>query len=69
MGYCRLVTYTLTTESGASLRGAGWKVLHTTKNGHNDWAAKEKATGNKQKRMDMVRHQQHYSRHYPHPDV
>lgn len=26
MGGLRMVTYTLTTESGASLRGAGWKV-------------------------------------------
>jgi hypothetical protein len=27
MGGQRLITYTLTTESGASLRGAGWKVV------------------------------------------
>lgn len=27
MGGSRLVTYTLNTESGASLRGAGWKVV------------------------------------------
>lgn len=27
MGYRRLVTYTLQSESGASLRGAGWKVV------------------------------------------
>jgi hypothetical protein len=27
MGYRRLVTYTLQTESGASLRGAGWRVI------------------------------------------
>lgn len=27
MGYKRAVTYTLETESGASLRGAGWKVV------------------------------------------
>lgn len=27
MGYSRIVTYTLQSESGASLRGAGWKVL------------------------------------------
>jgi hypothetical protein len=26
MGYRRLITYTLQTETGASLRGAGWKV-------------------------------------------
>lgn len=27
LGYRRLITYTLQTESGASLRGAGWKVV------------------------------------------
>jgi hypothetical protein len=27
LGYRRCVTYTLATESGASLRGAGWRVL------------------------------------------
>ncbi len=27
LGYKRLVTYTLTTESGSSLKGAGWKCL------------------------------------------
>ncbi|SRR5579885_918488 len=33
MGGKRLVTYTLTTESGASLRGAGWKVVAQTSPG------------------------------------
>lgn len=45
MGYHRLITYTLTSESGASLRGAGWKILHMTKDGHNDWEAKARMTG------------------------
>jgi hypothetical protein len=27
MGYSRLITYTLQSESGASLRGAGWRVV------------------------------------------
>lgn len=45
MGGTRLITYTLTTESGASLRGAGWQVLHKTKDGHNDWEAKARMTG------------------------
>lgn len=27
LGWRRLITYTLQTESGASLRGAGWKVV------------------------------------------
>lgn len=31
MGGTRLITYTLQTESGASLRGAGWKILGQTK--------------------------------------
>lgn len=30
LGYRRLVTYTLATEGGASLRGAGWRVVGTT---------------------------------------
>jgi hypothetical protein len=31
MGGRRLVTYTLASESGASLRGAGWKIVGQTK--------------------------------------
>lgn len=27
LGYKRLITYTLQTESGASMRGAGWKMI------------------------------------------
>ena len=27
MGYLKAITYTLATESGASLRGAGWRVV------------------------------------------
>lgn len=49
MGGKRIVTYTLTTESGASLRGAGWEVLHATKDGHNDWEAKARMTGRSRK--------------------
>ena len=30
LGYHRLITYTLPTESGASLRGAGWRVIGET---------------------------------------
>jgi hypothetical protein len=33
LGYKRLITYTLEDESGASLRGAGWTVLHTSPGG------------------------------------
>ena len=31
MGGRKLITYTLQTESGASLRGAGWKIIGQTK--------------------------------------
>lgn len=31
LGYRRLITYTLADESGASLRGAGWKTLYAVK--------------------------------------
>jgi hypothetical protein len=31
LGYHRLITYTLKTESGASLRGAGWRVVGEVK--------------------------------------
>lgn len=33
MGYRRLVTYTLASESGTSLRAAGWRELYRTKGG------------------------------------
>lgn len=31
LGYKKLITYTKPTESGASLRAAGWKVVHQTR--------------------------------------
>jgi len=37
MGGHRLITYTLATESGASLRAAGWKVLYETVARPNGW--------------------------------
>jgi hypothetical protein len=33
MGYARLITYTLPSEGGASLRGAGWRQVAQTKGG------------------------------------
>lgn len=33
LGYCRLITYTLPEEGGASLRGAGWKLLGARRGG------------------------------------
>jgi len=37
MGGKRLITYTLETESGASLRGAGWRVVGQTKPVKDGW--------------------------------
>lgn len=39
MGGRRMLTYTLQTETGASLKGAGWKVMGEVKP-HNRWAEK-----------------------------
>lgn len=33
LGYRRLITYTLDTEPGTTLRAAGWKLLYTTSGG------------------------------------
>ena len=40
LGYKRIVTYTLPSESGSSLRGAGYKILHQTKGGSWNCAAR-----------------------------
>jgi hypothetical protein len=37
LGYRRLITYTLKSEAGASLRAAGWKVLYHTKDRPGGW--------------------------------
>lgn len=41
LGYRRLVTYTLPSEGGASLRGAGWSIVTTTRGG--SWSRVERA--------------------------
>jgi hypothetical protein len=33
MGYRKIVTFTLDTEPGTSLRAAGWRVIHQTSGG------------------------------------
>jgi hypothetical protein len=33
LGYTRLITYTLISEPGTSLKAAGWKTLYTTDGG------------------------------------
>lgn len=40
LGYKRLITYTLTSESGNSLRAAGWKLVAKTKGGSWDRRAR-----------------------------
>ena len=40
MGYTRLITYTLSSESGASLRASGWSIVHQTEGGSWDCAAR-----------------------------
>lgn len=40
MGYHRLITYTLITEKGTSLKAAGWKVIHCTTGG--SWNCKSR---------------------------
>ncbi len=40
MGYRKLITYTLPTESGASLRGAGWKCIGEA--GGGNWSCKSR---------------------------
>ena len=38
MGYKRLITYTLKSEAGTSLKASGWQVLHETAGG--SWSRK-----------------------------
>jgi hypothetical protein len=40
MGYKRLITYTLPQEGGASLRGAGWKLIG--ERGGGNWNCKSR---------------------------
>lgn len=44
MGGARVITYTLATETGSSLRGAGWKKAGTVKP-HKRWTNKNKVDG------------------------
>lgn len=40
MGGQKIITYTLKSESGASLRGAGWAVVYESKTNNNPWNSK-----------------------------
>ena len=42
MGGTRMVTYTLQTESGSSLKGAGWKIVGKTEGGGWDREGRER---------------------------
>lgn len=37
LGWQKLITYTLQSESGASLRGAGWKIVAELKGNNQGW--------------------------------
>ncbi len=41
MGGRRMLTYTLQSESGASLRGAGWRLVNTVKPTEVGWRKKD----------------------------
>jgi hypothetical protein len=54
MGGKRLVTYTLKAESGASLRGAGWRIAGEVKP-HRRWANKAATNGIERIDQDIYR--------------
>jgi hypothetical protein len=43
LGFTKLITYTLASESGASLRGAGWKVVGEVTARNNPWCGPDRA--------------------------
>lgn len=42
MGYRRLITYTLKSESGASLRAVGWRCINATVREGQSWSVKSR---------------------------
>lgn len=50
LGYRRLITYTLTSEPGTSLKAAGWKVIGQTKGRSWDTPSRPRVTVNPQDR-------------------
>lgn len=52
MGGKRVITYTLTTESGASLKGAGWSVAGVVKP-HKRWINKTKIDGIERAQLEI----------------
>ena len=53
LGYRKLVTYTLTTEPGTSLRAAGWKILGEVRGG--SWACATRPRVDKHPTTDKFR--------------
>lgn len=53
LGYTKLVTYTLASESGVSLRAAGWKVLGEVKG--RSWSCKSRPRVDKHPTQDKLR--------------
>ncbi len=53
MGYRRLMTYTLATEPGTSLRAAGWKAVGEVKGG--SWDREERPRVDKHPTQDKIR--------------
>jgi len=52
MGGSRIITYTLDSESGASLRGAGWQQTATVKP-HKDWLLKSLRDGKPRDNLEI----------------
>jgi len=48
MGGKRLITYTLQTESGASLRGAGWRVVGEVRPTEHGWRKNDHLNGSRE---------------------
>lgn len=53
LGYTRLITYTLATEAGASLRGAGWRVVGEVRG--RSWSCASRPRVDKHPAQDKLR--------------
>jgi len=52
MGYKRLITYTLISEKGTSLKAAGYKILYQTKGG--SWSSKSRPRIDKHPKQQKI---------------
>jgi len=53
IGFRRLITYTLTTEPGTSLRAAGWRVVHETR--AESWDRRKRPRADKHPTQEKLR--------------